>query len=149
MTQQPKIIKGGFFTDYRGSMRFVNDFNLKDAVRFYTIKHPDVSVIRAWQAHKLEKKYFYPISGIFVVAWVKVDDFDRPTNNLKAEFKILSADKSEILALPKGFANGFKALEPNAELLIFSDKTIEASTNDIWRYDVKLWFDWENLKSLN
>ncbi len=81
MSEQPTIIKGGNFTDHRGSMRFVNDFRFEDIKRFYFIKHPETSVIRAWQGHQFEKKYFYPISGRVVVALVKIYDFENPSKD--------------------------------------------------------------------
>lgn len=148
MQEQPNIIKGGDFKDSRGSMRFFNEFTFDDVRRFYFIKHSDISVVRAWQGHQYEKKYFYPISGSFVVAWVKVDDFENPADNLIAEYHILSAQNNEIVSVPKGYANGLKALEPNSELMIFSDMNIEESVNENIRFQSNKWFDWQNLKPL-
>jgi dTDP-4-dehydrorhamnose 3,5-epimerase-like enzyme len=134
MLEKPTIIKGGSFSDDRGLMRFVNNFRFDDVKRFYFIKHPDLSVKRAWQGHQLEKKYFYPISGTFVIAWVKIDDFIHPDLNLICDYHILSAKNSEIITLPKGYANGIKALEANSELMIFSDMCLNESVNEKIRY---------------
>ena len=142
MPEQPKIIKGGVFSDQRGSMRFVNDFRFGDVKRFYFIKHTDTQVVRAWQGHQFEKKYFYPISGSFVVAWVKIDDFDNPSINLIPEYHILSASNSEVISVPKGYANGLKALEPNSEILIFSDMNLEESVSEKIRFPSNMWLDW-------
>lgn len=146
MIEIPCIIKGGAFVDPRGSMRFVNDFRFGDVKRFYFIKHPDTSVVRAWQGHQFEKKYFYPISGSFVVAWVKIDDFLNPSKDLIPEFHILSSQNSEIVSVPKGYANGLKALEPNSELMIFSDMKLEESVNEKIRFPANWWLDWETLE---
>lgn len=145
MIEKPTIIKGGIFSDERGSMRFVNDFRFDDVKRFYFIKHPDTSVVRAWQGHQFEKKYFYPISGSFVVAWVKIDDFENPSDDLLPEYHILSANNSEIFSVPNGYANGLKALEPNSELLIFSDMNLEESVNEKIRYPAERWLDWDEI----
>lgn len=145
MHEQPTIIKGGTFSDDRGLMRFVNDFRFNDIKRFYLIKHPDTSVLRAWQGHQFEKKYFYPVSGTFVIAWVKIDNFDNPSQNLVAEYHILSASSSEIILIPKGYANGLKALEPNSEILIFSDMSLEESLNEKIRFPAHWWIDWKIL----
>ena len=110
MSEKPTILKGATFTDHRGSMRFVNDFRFGDVKRFYFIKHPDTSVVRAWQGHQFEKKYFYPISGTFVVAWVKIDDFNNPSDNLIPEYHILSAKNSEIISIPKDMQMDLKLL---------------------------------------
>lgn len=147
MQEQPTIIKGGTYSDLRGSMRFVNDFRFEDVKRFYFIKHPDTSVVRAWQGHQFEKKYFYPISGSFVLAWVKIDDFNNPSNDLIPEYHILSAVNSEIISVPKGYANGIKALEPNSELMILSDMNLEESTNENIRFPADKWLNWNNIKN--
>jgi dTDP-4-dehydrorhamnose 3,5-epimerase-like enzyme len=143
MFEIPAIIKGGFFSDKRGSMRFVNDFHFEDVKRFYFIKHPKTSVIRAWQGHQFEKKYFYPISGSFVIAWVKIDDFKNPSKILIPEHHILSAMNSEIISIPKGYANGIKALEPHSEIMILSDMNLEESVNEKIRFPAEWWFDWD------
>ena len=145
MTEIPTLLKGGSFSDSRGSMRFVNDFRFIDVKRFYFIKHPGTSVVRAWQGHRFEKKYFYPISGSFVIAWVKIDDFENPSDNLIPEYHILQAKNSEILSVPKGYANGLKALEPDSELMIFSDLSLEESTRENIRYPADWWFDWSEI----
>lgn len=145
MVQKPTIIKGGTFSDERGSMRFVNDFNFTDVKRFYFIKHPNTTFVRAWQAHQFEKKYFYPISGSFVVAWVKIDDFEKPSKNLIPEYHILSVKNCEVLSIPNGYANGLKALEPNSEILLFSDMNLEDSLSENIRYPSDWWLDWENI----
>jgi len=149
MTEIPKIIKGGSFTDERGTMRFANDFCFTDVKRFYFIKHLDTSVVRAWQGHQWEKKYFYPISGSFALAWVKIDDFNNPSEDLIPEVHLLSAINSEILSVPKGYANGLKALEPNSELMIFSDMDLEESVNEKIRFPSDKWLDWDNLNINN
>lgn len=143
--EKPKIITGGNFTDSRGEMRFVNDFHFKDVKRFYFIKHLDISMVRAWQGHQFERKYFYPISGSFAIAWVKIDDFNNPSDDLSPEVHLLTANNSEILSVPKGYANGLKALEPNSELMIFSDMSLEESLNEKIRYPYTKWLDWEKI----
>jgi dTDP-4-dehydrorhamnose 3,5-epimerase len=143
MFEKPEIIRGGVFSDNRGILRFVNDFHFNDVKRFYFIKHPNTDFIRAWQGHQFEKKYFYPISGSFVLAWVKINDFENPSKNLIPEYHILSAASSEIISIPKGYANGLKALEPNSELLLFSDMSLEDSLNENIRYPADWWMDWE------
>ncbi len=142
MIEKPLITKGGTFTDNRGTMRFVNAFDFPDVKRFYFIKHPDTTVVRAWQGHQFEKKYFYPIAGSFIVAWVKIDDFENPSEDLVPEVHLLSADNSELLMIPKGYANGIKALEPNSELMIFSDLGVEESVKEKIRFPAEKWLDW-------
>jgi len=145
MIEKPTIIKGGRFSDERGYMRFVNDFHFDDVKRFYFIKHPNTSIVRAWQGHQFEKKYFLSISGSFVIAWVKIDDFNNPSNDLIPEYHILSSKNSEIIMIPKGYANGLKALESNSEIIIFSDTNLEQSVKENIRYPSKMWLDWRKI----
>jgi len=61
----PEIITAGYYKDHRGTLNFCNVFDFKDIKRFYTIKHSKVTSIRAWQYHKKEIIYFFPIMGEF------------------------------------------------------------------------------------
>ena len=148
MNNFPQIIKGGIHKDHRGIIRFVNDFKFEDVVRFYIIRHPDTNTIRAWQGHRIEEKWFYPISGSFVVAWVKIDDFENPSEDLVPEYQIINPEKSELVYVPKGYANGLKALQPGSEILIFSNLDLAKSAKDDIRFNPELWFDWVHLKPL-
>ena len=142
-----RIIKGGIFNDERGSLRFVNDFSLSNFKRFYLVKNKNTNLIRAWQGHKKEIKVFYPTKGSFIISWVKIDDFKRPSPNLTTESYVLDSRESEVLIIDKGHANGFKAEEPNSELLIFSNLDLEESSEDLYRFNKDLWFDWTNKKN--
>lgn len=137
-----ELIRGGSHTDARGTICFVNDFNLVPVKRFYVVKHPDTSVVRAWQGHQKEAKYFTCTRGSFLVCGVKIDNFENPSKDLQAEKFILKAEEPCILHFPGGYANGIKALDKDSELLVFSDKTMEEATGDQIRYDASLWVDW-------
>lgn len=138
-----EIVNGGVFEDERGKLFHVNDFDFSEVKRFYVIEHPDHHIIRAWQGHQFEKKWFYVVSGSFCVAWVKVDNWERPNPNVKAEYVILKANESRIVAIPCGYANGLKALESNSKIVVFSDMTLEKSVKEKIRYPKHYWFDWD------
>jgi len=133
------LFKGNSFTDDRGTINFVNDFHFEGIKRFYTITHPDISVVRAWQGHKVETKHFFVTKGKFLICWVEIDNWDNPGRNLKVNKKILSADSPEILTVPAGNANGFKAMEADSTLLVFSDLDLEASSKDLFRFESNFW----------
>lgn len=135
-------IKGGSHTDSRGTICFVNDFDMQAVRRFYLLKHPDTSVVRAWQGHQREAKYFTCTRGSFLVCGVELDNFENPSPDLMAQEYILKADKPCVLHFPCGYANGLKALEVDSELMVFSDKTLEEAAGDQVRYDATIWFDW-------
>lgn len=141
--ETPELIKGDIFTDERGELEYINDFNLSLIKRMYVIRHPDKKIIRAWQGHKLEHKYFKCIKGSFIVAWKRIDNFSYPNDQNEAEYVILSKNKNEVLSIPPGYANGLKALEDNSEIMIFSDYYLGESSDDKLRFDKGLWFNWD------
>ncbi|MDP3463658.1 MAG: dTDP-4-dehydrorhamnose 3,5-epimerase family protein [Bacteroidales bacterium] len=133
------LIKGNLHTDHRGTIRFVNDFTFDGIKRFYTITHPDNNIIRAWQGHKLETKYFYVTKGSFLINWIEIDNWEKPSTDLKINAHTLSQTQSEILIIPPGHVNGFKALEPGSTMMVFSDMLLEDSIKDDFRYPVEYW----------
>lgn len=140
---KPYIILGNQHTDERGTLSFINEFDMAPIKRMYVIHHPFTTIIRAWQGHKIESKYFKCTQGKFLVALVKIDDWSKPCVNLQVETFILDAKKTEILHIPAGYANGFKALDADSELLVFSNLNLEEAINDQYRFDESLWMDWQ------
>ena len=138
-----EVIEGEIFTDYRGVISSLNGFEFEGVERFYFIHHPDVNVVRGWHAHQFEKKWFYCVKGAFTIGLVKIDDWEHPSENLRAEVFHLSEARSEIVCVPEGYGNCIKAEEPGAVLLVFSGKRYEEALVDSWRYDKDLWVDWE------
>ena len=138
-----QVIEGEIFTDYRGLISSLNDFDFEGVERFYFIHHPDADVVRGWHAHQFEKKWFYCVKGAFTIGLVKIDDWEHPSENLRAEVFHLSEARSEIVCVPEGYGNCIKAEEPGAVLLVFSGKRYEEALADSWRYDKDLWVDWE------
>ena len=137
------IIQGGSFSDDRGELRFVNDFDMTQVKRFYQITHPDTSIIRAWQGHKSEQKWMYVLTGSFFLAIVKPDNWETPSKELPVQEFTLKAEKPSVLYIPGGYANGFKALEPDSTMLIYSDCTVAESAADNFRFNKNLWLNWE------
>ena len=128
------LIPGGSHTDHRGTIRYVNEFDFACVKRFYAITHPDTGIVRAWQGHRLETKYFFVTTGSFVVSWVEIDDWEAPSAELPVSTTILKADQSGILVVAPGYANGFRALEPNSTMVVFSDRTLKETSNDDYRW---------------
>src|SRR5690554_1074886 len=141
----PIIIKGNQHKDHRGVLSFINSFDMSPIKRMYTITHDSVEVIRAWQGHRIESKYFKCIKGRFLVSVVAIDDWVSPSENLKPKIYILDANKTEVLHIPSGYANGFKALDVDSELLVFSSLDLESAKNDQYRFDQNLWLDWNDM----
>lgn len=138
-------IEGGVFIDERGRISFVNDFVMDEVRRFYVIRQADPAVVRAWHAHRYEKKFFYVLKGAFTLAFVKIDDWENPSPDLKAEIFQVTDRTSRILCIPEGYANAVKADEPDSILIVFSNKVLSNAVTDSWRYDQKMWVDWSAL----
>jgi dTDP-4-dehydrorhamnose 3,5-epimerase-like enzyme len=125
-----KIIEGSTFQDNRGFIRFINDFNLEKVRRMYLIK-PELNVIRAWQGHKKESKWFYVLSGSFQVQTINMLDLNHRQNI------ILRSNENKVLNIEPGNYNGFLALEESSQLLVFSNQTLEASKEDDFRLSLE------------
>ena|SRR5690554_2780490 len=143
-TQKSEIIKGNEHTDYRGTVSFINDFNMAPTKRMYSITHNSTTIVRAWQGHKIESKWFKCTKGRFLVAVVAIDDWNSPSENLKPDLYILDANKTEVLYIPAGYANGFKALDANSDLMVFSNLDLEAAKDDQYRFHENLWVNWSS-----
>ena len=97
------IINGNSYTDARGTLRFVNDFNFNGVKRFYSIHHSNTNVIRAWQGHKIETIHVYVTKGAFLIKWIEIGNFERPVKDLLVQSKILTDQHSELLIIPTGW----------------------------------------------
>ena len=133
------LIEGDTFTDERGTLRFANSFDMSEVVRFYEILPKNQDLIRAWQGHQFEKKWFQCLLGSFIINVVEINDFDNPSevsNPMRFE---LNSDKPRILAVPGGYATGIKANAPDSRLQVFSNFGLEESSSDDYRYPLEKW----------
>ena len=140
----PYIIKGGSYTDERGGLEFYNDFDMSQIKRVYFTTHFDTEVIRAWQGHTIESRWFCSVKGSFQVKLIEIDNWKNPSDELKVLEYTLTAEKQEILYIPKGYVNGFKALKNNSKLMIMSDYGFNEIENDEIRFDKNKWSKWDN-----
>lgn len=133
------VFDGSKHVDERGKLNFFNTFDMKEIVRLYEIEPSTTNIIRAWQGHREEKKWFYCPAGSFVINLVKIDDFQNPSKTLETERFILSEDEPSILEVPGGFANGFKSITEGAKLIVFSNFSVSESQKDDFRFPVDQW----------
>ena len=140
----PYIIKGGNYTDERGELEFFNEFDMSPIKRIYFTTHFDIEVIRAWQGHKIESRWFCAVKGSFQVKLIKINNWESPSDQLKVlEYKLNSVEQ-EILYIPRGYVNGFKALKNNSKLMIMSNYGFSEIENDEVRFDKNKWSKWDN-----
>lgn len=139
---QPTIIQGGSFQDERGGLRFINDFLMDQVKRMYIIEHPSTVVIRAWQAHQKEQKWFFVLEGSFEIKIVQPDNWQVPNKNLPVQSFTMQASSNEVLHIPGGYANGLRALAENSKLLVFSDFDLIEAATDNFKFDKDYWDCW-------
>jgi len=136
---KPKIIQGGNFADHRGSISFVNDFSFSDIERFYIISNSNENPVRAWQGHKLDAKNFYCLTGSFKIHFIKIDNWENPSKDLKIETVLVSESDSKIVHIPAGYANAVESLEENSKLISFSTLPLSKVSEDDVRYPSDYW----------
>ncbi|WP_271783963.1 WxcM-like domain-containing protein [Aquimarina algiphila] len=142
--KQPVLIQGGNYSDERGQLDFINDFDMSLIKRVYFTTHFDTDIIRAWQGHKIESRWFICVKGSFTIKLIEIDNWENPSNDLKICKYVLSADKPKVLHIPNGYVNGFKANVDDAKLMIMSDYRINEIENDQIRFDKNKWGEWED-----
>ncbi len=134
-----KVIDGKTFSDHRGSVSFVNDFKFDTIERFYIISNSLENPVRAWQGHKLDNKNFLCIAGVVKVCFVKIDNWENPSPDLKVNFVILKEQETRVLHIPCGYANAIVSLESGSKLMSFSTLPLDKVKEDDVRFDKDTW----------
>lgn len=130
LSKDYELITGGISKDTRGQIRYVNDFDMAPVKRFYIIKNKDVELIRGWRGHRIEQRWFYALSGTFVIYLIHIDNWEEASRDLPIGKIVLYAEKHNMLHIPNGYATAIKALVPNSELLIYADYDLTHAVND-------------------
>jgi len=133
----PQVINGNLFIDDRGSIAFVNDFNMRNIRRIYTVYHEKPGMIRAWHAHNVECKFAFVIDGTFLFGAVNLE-------TEKVDKFVLSDKQPKLLFVPSGYANGFMNLTATGIIQFFSTSTLEESKGDDTRFSWDKWNIWED-----
>jgi dTDP-4-dehydrorhamnose 3,5-epimerase-like enzyme len=137
--QTPVIIQPKAFKDDRGSLFAYNDFNFQDlAIKraFYI----NVVHFRGWHGHQQENNWFKVNKGMLKILLVKPDDWQKPSVELKPLEFILKSEDHQILFIPAGYVSAIKCLKDPSVLEVFSDKTLNESLTDDYRFDSSLWY---------
>lgn len=133
---KPILIQGNQHKDERGEIQYNNEFNASEIKRMYTIQNNDTNFVRAWQGHKIEKRWFTAIQGSFEIKLIKIDNWEQPNKNSEVSTIILDDKNLDILCIPNGYVNSIQALEENSKLLAMSDYQL-GEIDDEHRFDPK------------
>jgi dTDP-4-dehydrorhamnose 3,5-epimerase len=145
--EKPVLLQGKVSVDNRGCISFVNDFDMSDVKRFYIVKNHQPNFIRAWHAHRRERKYVMAIRGAAIVVAIPLSELEVVNNHFPEDMMdgmynftqaTLSGGSPAIFCIPPGYGNGFKTLTPDTELIFFSSATLEESKNDDIRFSAQL-----------
>lgn len=139
---EPKTINGNLFTDDRGTVSFINDFNFSGIKRFYQVENHTVNFIRAWHGHEKEAKYVYVVKGVAIIHALPITNITNTNIDTSKIYKaVLTSNNPKILYIPPGFVNGFKTLQPDTILQFFSNASLEESLKDDIRFDSSILLD--------
>jgi len=133
---------GNHHSDERGTVSFNNAFDASEIKRIYFIENKNTAIIRAWQGHKIEKRWFSAVQGSFIIKLIKIDNWDSPSNNLIPEIFTLDATDLKILYVPQGYATSIQALEEKSKLMVMVNFLI-GETKDEYRFNSD-YFDQKN-----
>lgn len=146
MKDKIEILDGEIFVDHRGRISSMNGLDFSEINRFYVISNKDIELVRGWHGHRTEKKWFYCLKGSFTMAFVKIDDWEAPCQDLVPDIVRITSRKSQTVLVPESYANCLRADEPDSLLLVFSSRTYPECLDDSYRYAPNYWFDWKEVK---
>ncbi|MBG6187874.1 sugar epimerase [Flavobacterium sp. CAN_S2] len=132
-----KII-GNSFVDERGTLLYSNELDLSEIKRMYVIENKDLLIQRAWQGHRIEKRWFVAVKGKFLIKLVKIDDFENPSDDLEVHSILINSEVLETVAVAAGYASSIQALEVGSKLIVFSNYKI-GEVDDNYRYNPTRW----------
>lgn len=118
---QPAILKGSSHTDARGVVTFNNGFDASLVKRIYTVENRSTDLVRGWQGHRVEQRWFACIKGCFEILVITIDDFDHPSADLPiAVFQLQDHDLT-YLHVPAGHVTAIRSMQPGSKLLVLAD----------------------------
>lgn len=138
---EPIIIKGNVRSDFRGKVGFINEFDMLEVRRFYTIENESIDIERGWRGHKIEQRWLSVCKGTFIVKLVKIDNWETPDQNLEQLEFILQESQFNILHIPIGYASLLKANEINSKMILFADSLLADAYRDDYLFPTDYFID--------
>lgn len=125
----PKIISGGKHRDERGNLFFNNDLDFGQVKRIYFIENINTSIVRGWQGHKIEKRWFSAVSGKIKISVKNI----AMLNDLEIFEFILDSNTMDYLYIPENHIIAIRSLEENSKLMVMADYGL-GEINDEYRF---------------
>jgi dTDP-4-dehydrorhamnose 3,5-epimerase-like enzyme len=130
----PYLISGGVHSDPRGNLYYNNGFNASAIKRFYVVENKNQDLIRGWQGHKIERRWFSCINGSFSIQLILIDNWENPSMNCKKFNFELTSKNLDVLSIPSGFVSSIQSIDLNSKLLVMSDHLL-GEINDEYKFD--------------
>jgi dTDP-4-dehydrorhamnose 3,5-epimerase-like enzyme len=135
MKESPKIIEGDKHIDNRGKLFYNNDFNATQVKRIYMIENASTEVVRGWQGHQIEQRWFSVVKGSFKIQLISIDDWNNPSIDLEKVVFILDESKLDMLHVPGGYVSSIQSLENDSKLFVMADYSI-GEINDEYKFNI-------------
>lgn len=126
----PSLMTGAKHVDERGTLLYNNDFDLNQVKRMYFIENQDTQVVRAWQGHKTEQRWFTAVKGSFKIELIAIDNWKKPSRTLEKSSFMLNAEKLNVLHIPPGYVSSIQSLEAASKLLVMADYLLGEHQDD-------------------
>jgi dTDP-4-dehydrorhamnose 3,5-epimerase-like enzyme len=130
-----KLLKGNNHADSRGTLFYNNAFDATAIKRIYVIENQTTNLVRGWQGHQIEQRWFSAIKGSFKIEIIAVDDWAHPSKELKRDTFVVTAETMDVLHVPAGAVSSIQSLKEGARLLVMADYSFGA-LNDEYRFEV-------------
>lgn len=126
---------GSCFIDNRGSLTNNNIVNFERVKRCYIIENNVNNLIRAWQGHKIEQRWFIAIIGNFKITLIKIDNWKNPNKFLKKIEFNLNGNTMDVLHIPPGYVSSIESLSQGSKLFVMSDYNFK-EIEDEYRFEI-------------
>jgi dTDP-4-dehydrorhamnose 3,5-epimerase len=123
-----RLIKGDTHEDLRGTLRFVNEFDMSPVKRFYTVSNSVEIPCRGWIMHKRETKWFFPLRGKTTIL-IRPDHADGVS---ALQHITLDASSPSVFEVPPGYWFLIEQ-DGTAEVQVFSNCHVGEFANDDFR----------------
>lgn len=130
-----KLYTGQRFEDQRGILKFNNDIDLSSIKRIYTVENASIDMVRGWQGHRIEQRWFACMKGAIEIFVIELDNFEKPSTNLPIVSYTLTDSELTYLHVPAGCVTAIKSKEKNSKLLVLADYK-RGEVNDEYRFEL-------------
>lgn len=134
---KPQLFNRNLFVDDRGHFENVPldhpKFDFK-AKRTYICTNFQQGLVRAFHFHEHEAKIFICLQGAAKFILFEGCKYSKDTVGTTPDIFVISADMGKAIFIPSNYANGWQSLTEDTILLGLSNKTVEESRKDDFRF---------------